>query len=142
MIDGFTKDAKIVVYQAETFDEDPETLMGEYVENPTTSIWLREDGREFPIFSHSEFGSWFNSDPQYSDNVDENTVSEQFIEGVGHFFDPYPNGIGGVDPDLWEEMSDTEHYIIGMLREKVKNGLQDKDPQNILISICEQKATE
>ncbi len=132
-------DVELVMYQADEYEGDPETKIGKELDTVSSSLWLRTDGREFPLYTHSEYGLWADPDPEFSENVTEESVSEAFIEGVALLPDGDHNGFTGIDEDTWEKMNSFEQLLTHLIRQALVEGNPRDEVQLKILAICQDK---
>lgn len=136
---SFDENSTIVIVQAED-DIIPKTTAGEHLGSWSTSLWIQEDGREFPIFTHNEGGCWNSPIVGVEHGVETQEVSEEFIESVVALTDTERNSWLGVPEDLWEEMTDAEQYITCSVREAIRRqDIQPNSPQLVFYEMCKER---
>jgi len=53
----------------------------------TVSLWVRKDGREYPIYANTRGQcEWYSFDPDVSENTSASALSETFKEWLAHFY--------------------------------------------------------
>ena len=133
---------ELFIVQGDEYEVDPKTETGEYLDNVSTSLWMRKEEMEFPLYSHNEYGSWFSPMTSFSKNVNEDEVSEAFIEGVARIPSDEHGGWTGFEEDVWDEMSEVEQLLAHLIRKAVADGTEKNHPKYAVLEICQDKFHE
>jgi hypothetical protein len=119
------KDAEFVIYQSRTdhVQYEPATEIAEETGRVGVGLWARYEDIEIPLFSRSEQGVWYSLSAEIAKNSDSHRVSDAFIQAVGGLTDEQvADGWLGVEPDVWERLSDAEQEIVAQFRHAIVGG--------------------